>query len=46
MVYITIKDEFEDSKEITRIRTLKKDGQHNDQKNKDKERSTKHCTEN
>ena len=42
MIYITIKEEFGDYKGITRIRTLKKDGQHNGQKKKDRERSTKH----
>jgi hypothetical protein len=35
MIYITIKEEFGDYKGITRIRTLKKDGQHNGQKKKD-----------
>ena len=56
MIYITIKEEFGDYKGITRIRTLKKDGQHNGQKKKDgqhngqkkkdRERSTKHFSEN
>ena len=46
MIYITIKEEFEDSKGITRIRTLKKDGQLKGQQKKDRERSTKHCSEN
>jgi hypothetical protein len=56
MIYITIKEKFGDYKGITRIRTLRKDGQHNDQKKKDgqhngqkkkdRERSTKHFSEN
>ena len=46
MIYITIQEEFENSKGITRIRTLIKDGQHNGQKKKDRERSTKHFSEN
>ena len=36
-----IKEEFEDTKEIIRIRKSKKDRQHNGQKKKDKQRSKK-----
>jgi hypothetical protein len=36
---------FEDTKGIIRIRKSKKDRQQNDQKKKDKQRSTKHYTE-
>jgi len=35
-------EEFEDTKGVTRIRKWKKNRQHNDQKKKDKQRSTKH----
>ena len=34
---------FEDTIEVIRIRKSKKDRQHNDQKKKDKQRSTKHA---
>jgi hypothetical protein len=34
-------EEFEDTKGITRIRISKKDKQHNGQKKKDKQRSTR-----
>ena len=37
--------EFEDTTEVIRIRKSKKDIQNNDQKKKDKQRSTKHYTE-
>ena len=37
-----MREELEDTKEITRIRILKKNRQHNDQKKKDKQRSIKH----
>jgi len=37
-------EEFEDTKGIIRIRKSKKDRQHNGQKKKDKQRSTKHYT--
>jgi hypothetical protein len=37
-----IKEEFEDTKEIIRIRKSKKDRQHNGYKKKEKQRSTKH----
>ena len=36
--------EFEDTTEVIRIRKSKKDIQNNDQKKKDKQRSTKHYT--
>jgi hypothetical protein len=39
-------EEFEDTKGVIRIRKSKKDKQHNDQKKKDKQRSTKHYTKN
>jgi hypothetical protein len=39
-----IKEEFEDTKEIIRIRKSKKDRQHNGYKKKEKQRSTKHYT--
>ena len=39
-------EEFEDTKGVIRIRKSKKDRQHNDQKKKDKQRSTKHYTQN
>ena len=35
-------DEFEDTNEVIRIRTSKKDRQHNGQEKKDKQRNTKH----
>ena len=38
----TTAEEFEDIKEVIRIRISKKNRQHNDQKKKDKKRSTKH----
>jgi hypothetical protein len=38
----TTAEEFEDIKEIIRIRISKKNRQHNDQKKKDKKRFTKH----
>ena len=37
-----LKEEFEDTKGVIRFRKLKKDRQHNGQKKKDKQRSTKH----
>ena len=37
-----IQEEFEDTKGVIRIRISKKNGQHNGQKKKDKQRSTKH----
>jgi len=37
---------FEDTKRVIRSRESKKDRQHNDQKKKDKQRFTKHYTEN
>jgi len=40
----TIQEEIEDTKGVIRIRKLKKNRQHNGQK--DKQRSTKHYTEN
>jgi hypothetical protein len=36
------REEFEDTKEVIRIRITKKDRQHNGQKKKYKQRSTKH----
>ena len=39
-------EKFEDTKAIIRSRNSKKSRQHNDQKKKDKQRSTKHYTEN
>ena len=41
-----IREEFKDTKEVIRIHKSKKDRQYNDQKKKDKQRSTKHYTEN
>jgi len=35
-------EEYEDTKGVIRIRKSKEDRQHNDQKKKDKQRSTKH----
>jgi hypothetical protein len=35
---------FEDTKGVIRIRKFKQDRQHNGQKKKVKQRSTKHCT--
>ena len=40
--YDKTKEEFEDTKEIIRSRKSKKDRQHNGQKIKNKQRSTKH----
>ncbi len=40
----TTGEEFEDTNEEIRIRKSKKDRKHNDQKKKDKQRSTKHNT--
>jgi len=37
-----MKERFEDTKGVIRIRISKKNRQHNDQKKKDKQRSTKH----
>ena len=37
-----LKEEFEDTKEVIRIRISKKNRQHIGQKKKDKQRSTKH----
>ena len=39
-------EKFEDIKGVIRIRKSKKDRQYNGQKKKDKQRSTKHYTEN
>jgi hypothetical protein len=39
-----LKEEFEETKGVIRIRKSKKDIQNNDQKKKDKQRSTKHYT--
>ena len=39
---LLFKAEFEDTKEVIRIRILKKNRQHNGQKKKDKQRSIKH----
>ena len=47
--YLNWQEEFEDTKDVIRIRKSKKDKQHNDQKKKgqkDKQRFTKHYTEN
>ena len=41
VLYNRREEEFEDTKEVIRIRKLK-DRQHNDQMKKDKQRSTKH----
>ena len=41
---IQMYEEFEDTKRVIRIRNSKKDRQHNGQKKKDKQRSTKHYT--
>ena len=41
-----IREEFKDTKEVIRIHKSKKDRQYNGQKKKDKQRSTKHYTEN
>ena len=41
-----LQEEFEDSKNVIRSRKSKKDRRHNGQKKKDKQRSTKHNTEN
>jgi len=40
-----MKEEFEDTKGVIRSRKSKKDRQHNSQKKKHKQRSTKHYTE-
>ena len=40
MGFLYIEEEFEDIKGVIRIRKSKKDRQHNDQKKKDKQRST------
>jgi hypothetical protein len=37
-----MQEEIEDTKEVIRIHKSKNDRQHNDQKKKDKQRSTKH----
>jgi len=37
-----VKEEFEDTRKVIRIRKSKKDRQQNGQKKKDKQRSTKH----
>ena len=42
----TLSEEFEDTKGVMRIRKSKKDRQHNCQQKEDKQRSTKHYTEN
>ena len=42
MGFLYIEEEFEDIKGVIRIRKSKKDRQHNDQKKKDKQRSTRH----
>ena len=41
---IIIQEEFEDTKELIRIRKSKKDRQHNGQKKNDKQRYTKYST--
>ena len=41
-----IREEFKDTKEVIRIHKSKKHSQYNGQKKKDKQRSTKHYTEN
>ena len=41
-----LQEEFQDSKNVIRSRKSKKDRRHNGQKKKDKQRSTKHNTEN
>jgi len=41
-----MEEEFEDTKGVISVRKSKKDRQHNGQKKKDKQRSTKHYTEN
>ena len=42
LLIILYQEEFEDTKGVIRIRKSKKDRQYNGQK--DKQRSTKHCT--
>jgi len=42
MIFDYIQEEFEDTKGVIRIRISKKNRQHNSQKKKDKQRSTKH----
>ena len=44
--FMFIKIELEDTKGVIKIRISKKDRQHNGQKKKDNQRSTKHYTEN
>jgi hypothetical protein len=39
-----VQEEFEDTKGVIRIRKSKTDRQHNGQKKRDKQRSTKHYT--
>jgi len=41
-----LQEGFEDAKVVIRSHNSKKDRQHNGQKKKDKQRSTKHYTEN
>jgi len=43
-IFIRKQKEFEVTKGIIRIRKSKKEGQHNDQKKKDKQPSVKHYT--
>jgi hypothetical protein len=40
--FVSFEEEFEDTKEVIRIRKSKKNRQHNGQKKKGKQRSTKH----
>jgi hypothetical protein len=42
VVFELMQEEFEDTKVVIRIRKSKKDRQHNGQKKKDKQPSTKH----
>ena len=46
ILYVCIPKKFEDTKAVIRSRKLKKYRQYNDQKKKDKQRSTKHYAEN
>jgi hypothetical protein len=41
-MWLLLKEEFEDTKGVIRIRILKKNRQHNGQKKKNKQRSIKH----
>ena len=44
-IYDLLQEEFEDTKGVIRIRKSKKNREHNDQRKKDKQQSTKHNTE-